>query len=82
MKYKYAVQFCDNTIKIFEAEDEVELLFIITGYYGICNDVYKISMRGCENLNEYMLITNTLLQYHNYQAITKIYLIENIVWEI
>lgn len=82
MKYKYAVQFYDNSIKIFEAKNETELLFTIADYYSVCNDVYRISMRGCVNLNENILITNTLLQYNNHQTITKIYLIENIVWEI
>lgn len=81
-KNKYAVQFYDDSIRIFEAENIESLCFTIAEYYGFCDTLYGICMRGCKTCEENILVTNEFAENHydDDGKIEKIYLISSILW--
>lgn len=80
---KYAVEFKDNTIRIFEAENIEDLCFRIAEYFGFCTTLFGICMNGCKTCEENILITNEWLSNKSsfYDKITKVYLISSVLWE-
>ena len=80
---KYAVEFKDSTIRIFEAENIEDLCFKIAEYFGFCTTLFGICMNGCKTCEENILVTNEFVE-HNYDynsKITKIYFISFTLWE-
>jgi len=77
----YAVEFNDNHILIFEAEDVEDLCFKISMYYGFCTTLFGICMRGCNTIEENILVTNEYLKNKDNDKIKCVYLIECIEWK-
>lgn len=80
---KYAVEFKDSTVRIFEAKTIEDLCFSIADYFGFNTDLFKICMNGCKTCEENILITNEWLinKSSYYDKIVKVYLISSILWE-
>ena len=83
MKNKYAVEFDDSEVKIFEAKDIEDLCHIIAEYFGFITNLYDICIRGCKTCEEIILVTNEFADNHygNEAIISKIYLISAVLWE-
>ncbi len=83
MDNKYAVEFDDSEVRIFEAKNIEDLCHKISEYFGFQTNLYDICIRGCKNNEEYILVTNEWA-YNHYgieAKITKIYLIDTLLWE-
>lgn len=84
VKNKYAVEFNDLSVRIFEAKDIEDLCNIIAEYFGFTTNLYDICMRGYKTCEENILVTNEFAKNHyfgNEAIINKIYLINTTLWE-
>lgn len=84
VKNKYAVEFNDLSVRIFEAKDIENLCYIIAEYFGFKTNLYDICIRGCKTCEENILVTNEFAKnyyFGNEAIINKIYLINTTLWE-
>lgn len=86
MDNKYAVEFDNSEVRIFEAKNIENLCYKIAEYFGFVTNLtnlYDICIRGCKTCEEIILVTNEFADNHygNDAIISKVYLISTVLWE-